>query len=101
MNVTEETIEATLDADGNVQLARPPQLPPGPVQVTIRVATPTQPIRSIADLIEEIHARQLARGFLGRSGEEIEADREESRREEAERDAMLDAARGIIPKGGS
>lgn len=33
----EETIDATLDASGQLVLAQPPQLPPGPVQVTIRV----------------------------------------------------------------
>jgi hypothetical protein len=38
MNVTEETIDATLDQSGQLQLAHQPRLPPGPVQVTIRVA---------------------------------------------------------------
>src|SRR5947207_2312063 len=38
VNAAEETIAATLDAKGQLQLSHPPQLPPGPVQVTIRVA---------------------------------------------------------------
>ena len=38
MNLTEETIEATLDSNGQLQLSHPPRLPPGPVRVTIRAA---------------------------------------------------------------
>ena len=49
MNVTEETIEATLDANGQLRLAHPPQLPPGPVRVTIRVAAAVGPQRGLAD----------------------------------------------------
>ena len=40
MSPTEETIDATLDANGQLRLSHPPQLPPGPVQVTIRAAAP-------------------------------------------------------------
>ena len=36
MNVIEETIEATLDSNGQLRLTRRPRLPPGPVRVTIR-----------------------------------------------------------------
>ena len=38
MNVIEETIEATLDSNGQLRLTHQPRVPPGPVQVTIRVA---------------------------------------------------------------
>jgi hypothetical protein len=36
MSLSEEEIDATLEADGNLRLAHPPHLPPGPVKVTIR-----------------------------------------------------------------
>ena len=36
MNVIEETIEATLEANGQLRLTHAPRLPPGPVRVTIR-----------------------------------------------------------------
>lgn len=36
MSLSEEVIDATLQPDGSLQLARPSHLPPGPVRVTIR-----------------------------------------------------------------
>jgi hypothetical protein len=54
MSVTEQTIKAILDANGNLQLEQQPQLPPGPVHVTIRVAGPSSPQRGLADVIREI-----------------------------------------------
>ena len=38
MSAIEETIDATLDSNGQLRLAHQPQLPPGPVRVTIRAA---------------------------------------------------------------
>ncbi|MEX2138000.1 MAG: hypothetical protein WD894_01975 [Pirellulales bacterium] len=38
MNDIEETIEATLDSNGQLQLNQALRLPPGPVRVTIRAA---------------------------------------------------------------
>src|SRR5256885_1246143 len=67
MNVIEETIEATLDANGQLRLTHQPRLPPGPVRVTIRVAAPVGPRRGMADVIQEIDADQRLRGFHGRS----------------------------------
>jgi hypothetical protein len=56
MNIAEETIEATLDSNGQLRLTHQPRLPPGPVQVTIRVAAQVRPRRGMADVIEEIDA---------------------------------------------
>src|SRR5438874_11678511 len=67
MNVIEETIEATLDSNGQLRLTHPPRLPPGPVRVTIRVAAPVGPRRGMADVIEEIDTDQRLRGFQGRT----------------------------------
>ena len=94
MNVIEETIEATLDANGQLQLAHPPQLPPGPVRVTIRVATAICPQRSgLADVIREIAAGQRSRGFPGQTAGELLAEEDARQADDAERDAELDAAR--------
>jgi hypothetical protein len=49
MTVNEETIEATLDSNGQLRLAHQPRLPPGPVRVTIRVAVACRPQRGLAD----------------------------------------------------
>jgi hypothetical protein len=89
----EETIDATLDASGQLVLSRPPQLPPGPVRVTIRVVSAIGPRRTLADVIGEIAAGQRARGFPGRSAAELRAEEEANQEEDAERDRELDAAR--------
>lgn len=97
MCLTEETIDATLDSNGQLQLAHQSQLPPGPVLVTIRVAATVRPKRGLADVIREIRADQIAREFPGRSAEELRAEEEANMAEDAERDRELDAARGGPP----
>src|SRR5207302_1588507 len=89
----EETTDATLDATGQLRLSHPPQLPPGPVRVTIRVAAAVGPRRGLADVIREIAAEQRARGFPGRSAEDLRAEDDARLAEDAERDRELDAAR--------
>jgi hypothetical protein len=96
MNIIEETIEATLDANGQLCLIRQPQLPPGPVRVTIRVVAPSGSQRGLADVIREIAAEQRSRGFPGRSAEELRAEDDARLEEEAERDRELDAARRTV-----
>ena len=71
MNLIEETIDATLDSNGQLQLTHQPSLPPGPVQVTIRVVGASRPKRSLADVLREIRADQIARGFHGLTTEEL------------------------------
>lgn len=93
MNVIEETIDGTLDSNGQLTLTHPPQLPPGAVRVTIRAATAIGPQHGLADVVQEIALEQRARGFPGRSKEDISAEVQESLAEEAERDRELDAAR--------
>lgn len=97
MNVIEETIEATLDVNGQLRLTHQPRLPPGPVRVTIRVAAPVGRRRGMADVIEEIDAEQRSRGFQGRTAAEIQADEAARQAEDDERDREQDAAR----RGGS
>lgn len=100
MNVIEETIEATLDSNGQLRLTHPPRLPPGPVRVTIRAAAAVGPQRRLADVIREIAADQRSRGFPGRSAEDLRADDDASLAEDAERDQELDAARRATSPGG-
>jgi hypothetical protein len=47
MDVIEETIDATLDSNGEPRLPHQPRLPPGPVRVTIRVAAAVGPQRGL------------------------------------------------------
>ena len=100
MNVTEETIEATLDSNGQLQLSQQPRLPPGPVRVTIRVATTGGPQRRLSDVIREIAAERRSRGFAGRSVTELRAEEDARLAEDTERDRELDAARHAVSPGG-
>jgi hypothetical protein len=93
VSASEQTLQATLEANGELRLSQIPHLPPGPVQVTIRVAAPVGSRRGLADVIREIAAGQRARGFPGRSAEELLADEDARLMEEADRDQELDAAR--------
>jgi hypothetical protein len=100
MNELEETIDATLDTNGHLQLTHQPHLPPGPVRVTIRVAATVGPRRGLTDVIREIAAEQRSRGFPGRSAAELCAEDDARFAEDAERDRELDAARRGASPGG-
>jgi hypothetical protein len=93
VNAAEETLDATLDANGQLRLSQQPQLPPGPVRVTIRVASSVGSRRGLADVIREIAAGQRSRGFPGRSAAELRAEEDALLAEDAERDRELDAGR--------
>jgi hypothetical protein len=100
MHVIEETIDATLDSNGQLRLTHQPRLPPGPVRVTIRVAEAVGPQRGLADVIREIAAEQRSRGFPGRSSEDLNSEDDARLAEDAERDRELDAARRGSSSGG-
>ena len=92
MNAGEEMIDATLDSDGQLRLTRKPQLPPGPVRVTIRVARTVGRQRGLADVIGEIAAEQRSRGYHGRSAGDLRAEDDSRLAEDDERDRELDTA---------
>lgn len=100
MNTIEETIDATLDANGQLRLSHSPRLPPGPVKVTIRAAAPLGPQRCLADVIREIAAEQRSRGFPGRSAVDLRAEEDACLDEDVERDRESDAARRATSPGG-
>jgi hypothetical protein len=100
MNTLEETIDATLDANGQLQLAHQSRLPPGPVRVTIRAVAAGGPRRGLADVVREIAAGQRSRGFPGRSAADLRAEDEARSAEDAERDQELEAARRGATAGG-
>jgi hypothetical protein len=100
VNAIEETIEGTLDPNGQLRLAHQPQVPPGPVRVTVRATAALGAQRGLADVIQEIAADQRSRGFLGRSAEDLRAEEDARLAEDAERDRELDAARRSGSPGG-
>jgi hypothetical protein len=101
MHDIEETIDATLDSNGQLRLAQHPRLPPGPVRVTIRSAAAVGPRRGMADVIQEIDADQRVRGFHGRTAAELQAEEAASQAEDDERDREQDAARRPLSPGGA
>src|SRR2546421_12849973 len=93
MKFIEETLDATLDSNGQLRLTKQPRLPPGPVRVTIRVAAPVGPRRGMADVIQEIDTDQRLRGFHGRTAAELQAEEEARQAEDDQRDREQEAAR--------
>jgi hypothetical protein len=92
MSLTEEVIDAVLEADGTLKLSHPPMVSPGPVRVTINTLS-SRPTRGMADVIREIAAEQRARGYPGRTAEEMKAEEELQAEEDDERARGLDSAR--------
>jgi hypothetical protein len=72
MNVTTEVIEGTLKPDGTLELDEKPSLGPGRVKVALQPAQAGAPGPGLAEVLDEIHRGQHARGFQGRSPDEIE-----------------------------
>jgi hypothetical protein len=67
-------VHGTIKPDGTLELNRQPNLPPGPVLVTVQqVPSSTSAQRGLADVIDAIRQSQQARGFQERSAQEIEA----------------------------
>jgi hypothetical protein len=99
MDVIEETIEATLDSKGQLLLSNQPRLPPGPVLVTIRVAAAVGPRRGLADVIREIRADQVARGFHGLTTEQLRQREAEAEAENDEYDREMERIGALPPPG--
>ena len=74
MSLSEAVVEGTLKSDGTLELDHLPSLAPGRVKVILQhVHAGTSGRRGLAEVIDEIRRGQQARGFQGRSAEEIEA----------------------------
>jgi hypothetical protein len=100
MSSHEETIEATLDSNGQLRLTHPPRLPPGPVRVTIRAAAVSRPRRCLADVIREIAAEQRSRGFPGRSAADIRAEDDACHAEDAPHFGPRRSVSAVLPGHG-
>lgn len=95
MSLIEETIDATLDSNGQLQLSQQPSLPPGPVRVTIRRAT--APKASLADVCRDIRAGQIARRFQGLTTEQLRQLEADMEAEDDEYDREMERARALPP----
>lgn len=78
-------VQGTLQPDGTLMLDEKPSLPPGRVRVQLeQVASVPKPEAGIIEVLEQIKCNQAARGFKGRTKEEIDADVAALRAEEEE-----------------
>ena len=97
MSLDEVIIEGTLKPDGTLDLDQKPGLSPGRVRVILQPASANPPRqRGLADVIDEIRQGQQARGFQGRSAEEIEAGLQEG---EEEHERRMQATRSQAQSG--
>ncbi len=68
-------VQATLKPDGTLELDQKPNLPPGRVQVIVQPLPPASTARrGLADVMDEIRQGQRARGYLGRTPVEMQAE---------------------------
>jgi hypothetical protein len=75
-------LQGTLKPDGTLELDQKPNLSPGRVQVVVQPLPPTStPCRGLVEVMDEIRQSQRARGYHGRTLEEMQAE-EATRREE-------------------
>jgi hypothetical protein len=91
------TVQGTLKPDGTLELAQKLTLPPGQVMVTVQPMPTSTPWRTLMDVMDEIRRRQKARGFQGRSAEEIDAGLQEG---EAEYEQRMQALQAQTIRGG-
>jgi hypothetical protein len=85
MSEMQVVVDGTLQPDGTLKLDETPNLPPGPVRVTMQaVVAPARPRAGLMERMAVVWADQKARGEVARSREEIDS----------ELNAMRDEAEG-------
>lgn len=86
MSQTMVEVQGTLTPDGTLVLDEKPNLPPGPVHVTLQAVSSTAAAgMDVIAVLNRIHAEQAARGHVPRSREEIDAEIAAMRNEDEER----------------
>ena len=86
MSLIETVIEGTIQPDGTLVLDEKLNLPAGRATIVVRSAvTEARPLDAeFFRMMDDIWARQKARGFVPRSVEEVEGERQRMRDESAE-----------------
>ncbi|MHB8972319.1 MAG: hypothetical protein ACYC3X_15615 [Pirellulaceae bacterium] len=72
MSTRQVVIHGRVQPDGTLQVEEKVKLPPGPVSITVEAAVATR--KGTLQVLEEIWAEREARGIVGRSKEEIDAE---------------------------
>lgn len=66
-------VTGTLTDGKTVQLDEPLPVTAGKVRITVEVMEPSRPTQSLHEWLEELRARQAARGHVPRTVKEVEA----------------------------
>jgi hypothetical protein len=82
-----QVVSGTLRPDGTLELDQAPLLPPGRVRVTVESLAPEPARGDILDVIARIRQSQEARGYRGRTIDEMQADEAASLAEDEEYEA--------------
>ena len=95
---TQVEVGGTLRADGTLSLDERPDLPAGPVRVTLEVVVPTPPEEGEGwwEFLQQLRAEQLASGYVPRTDEEIQAEIDEMDRIDEEGDKRRDQLNGLV-----
>ena len=93
-------VQATLKPDGTLELDEKPNPAPGRVQVVVQPlpAATTAP-RGLVEVMDEIRQGQCARGYHGRTPEEMQAEEAARRQEDEEYERRCEPAWGTAPPG--
>jgi hypothetical protein len=83
MSQSEVVVEGTLKPDGELELDQKPMLSPGRVQVTLKPLMLSCAGRGLVEVMDEVRQSQRARGYQGRTLQEMQAE-EKARQEEDE-----------------
>lgn len=84
MSLSEIVMEGTLKPDGTLELDAKPSLAPGRVQVIVKpLSASATGQRGLVEVMDEIRQNQRARGYQGRTAQEMQAE-EKARQEEDE-----------------
>jgi hypothetical protein len=67
-------VQGWVSQDGILEVGEKLNLPPGPVDVTVRLAGARPPRRDTIEVLQEIWAERAALGLKGRSAKEIDAE---------------------------
>jgi len=96
MAPTEAVIEGTLKADGTLELDEKPNLSPGRVLVVVQsLPKRAAPKGGLVEVMDEIRAGQRARGYQGRTLEEMQAEEKARQEEDEEYDRRCEQLWGV------
>ena len=90
MSVQQIVIQGRIRPGGTLEVDQKVDLPPGPVSVTLQTV-PATTRKPTLEVLEEIWAQRKARGMVGRSREEIDAEIAGMRDEDEQRLRAMEA----------